>query len=227
MEDPQKLSSIKQLIQSAEASLNSAKQMLDELTGDAPVSEDSQPSLHEAARRMGSMTDDGSNRIINGIFEGQHMIGPDGKQYSVPANYASKSKLVEGDMLKLTIMNDGSFVYKQVGPIPRTRVIGALIYDSVNEQWQVHVNGNAYKVLLASVTYFKGEEGDEVVLLIPKEKSATWGAVENIIKKGQPRIEISADVEMPTPDEMYHPVIETSSAGEQASHQEADNLDDI
>lgn len=227
MEDSQKLSSIKQLIQSAEASLNSAKQMIDELTGDAPVSADTQPSLHDAARRMGSMTDDGSNRIINGVFEGQHMIGPDGKQYSVPANYASKSKLVEGDMLKLTIMNDGSFVYKQVGPIPRTRVIGALLYDAVNEQWQVHVNGTAYKVLLASVTYFKGDEGDEVVLLIPKEKPATWGAVENIIKKGQPRVEISAEVEMPTPDEAYHPVIETAVSDEPAAHPEADKLDDI
>jgi hypothetical protein len=227
MEDPQKLLSIKQLIQSAEASLNSAKQIIDELTGDAPAVAEMQTSLHEAARRMGSMTDDGSNRIINGVFEGQHMIGPDGKQYSVPANYASKSKLVEGDMLKLTIMSDGSFVYKQVGPIPRTRVIGALIYDAVNEQWQVHLNGSAYKVLLASITYFKGEEGDEVVLLIPKEKPATWGAVENIIKKGQPRVEISADVEMPTPDEAYHPVIETPMVDEQMPHQEVDKLDDI
>ena len=33
----------------------------------------------------------------------QIMIGPDGKNYPVPANYASKSKLIEGDILKLTI----------------------------------------------------------------------------------------------------------------------------
>lgn len=234
MEDQQKLSSIKQLIQSAEASLHSAKQMLDELTGDAPVVAESSTSLHESARALGSMTDDGSNRIINGLFEGQHMIGPDGKQYSVPANYASKSKLVEGDMLKLTIMNDGSFVYKQVGPIERTRVIGQLMYDLTNEQWQVQVNDHAYKVLLASVTYFKGEEGDEVVLLIPKDKTAAWGAVENIIKKGQPRVEVSAEVETPQPDELYHPPLESATdAPEQAQQQkephdqETDQLDDI
>jgi len=227
MEDQQKLSSIKQLIQSAEASLHSAKQMIDELTGDAPIVAESSTSLHESARELGSMVNDGSNRIINGLFEGQHMIGLDGKQYSVPANYASKSKLVEGDMLKLTIMNDGSFVYKQVGPIERTRVIGLLMYDVTNEQWQVQVNDHAYKVLLASVTYFKGEEGDEVVLLIPKEKSAAWGAVENIIKKGQPRVEVSAEVETPKPEESYHPPIETVANPEEKKEQETDQLDDI
>jgi len=226
MEDKKKLFSIKQLIQSAEASLHSAKQMIDELTGDAPEVSDQGPSLHTSVKQLGSMVDNGSNRIINGVFEGQHMIGPEGKQYSVPANYASKSKLVEGDMLKLTIMNDGSFVYKQIGPIERTRVIGTLVYDETNEQWQVQINGHAYKILLASVTYFKGEEGDEVVLLIPKEREATWGAVENIIKKGEPHVEVSAEVETPKPDETYHSPVE-SQAPESAEPSEADQLDEI
>ncbi|MBU1146566.1 hypothetical protein KKD80_03410, partial [Patescibacteria group bacterium] len=39
-------------------------------------------------------------RIMEGVFNGQNMIGADGKEYLVPANYASKSKLVEGDILK-------------------------------------------------------------------------------------------------------------------------------
>ena len=44
-----------------------------------------------------------AGRVIEGVFDGENMIGPDGKQYSVPANYASKSKLVEGDILKMKI----------------------------------------------------------------------------------------------------------------------------
>ena len=47
---------------------------------------------------------------MEGVFDGQNMMGPDGKKYPVPANYASKSKLVEGDVLKLTISDDGSFI---------------------------------------------------------------------------------------------------------------------
>jgi hypothetical protein len=67
-----------------------------------------------------------SGKIIEGVFDGQVMIGPDGKSYPVPANYASKSKLVEGDILKLTIADDGGFIYKQIGPIPRRQIIGTL-----------------------------------------------------------------------------------------------------
>jgi len=62
-------------------------------------------------------------KIIEGVFDGQNMVGSDGRQYIVPPNYASKSKLVEGDILKLTIQPNGSFIYKQIGPIERQRTV--------------------------------------------------------------------------------------------------------
>src|SRR3989338_2876015 len=62
-----------------------------------------------------------NGKVIEGIFNGQEMIGPDGSTYAVPANYASKSKLVEGDALKLTIAANGSLVFKQIGPVTRDR----------------------------------------------------------------------------------------------------------
>ena len=69
---------------------------------------------------------DSIGKIIEGQFDGQNMIGPDGKVYPVPANYASKSKLVEGDTLKLTIAQDGSFIYKQIGPVERKKIIAKI-----------------------------------------------------------------------------------------------------
>lgn len=128
--------------------------------------------------------DEDGMRVIEGAFDGQNMVGPDGKQYSVPANYASKSKLVEGDVLKLTITRDGSFIYKQIGPIQRQRLIGELVRDENTGEFKVMVDGRGYKVLLASITYFKGEIGDEVVILVPPDGEARWAAVENIIKHG-------------------------------------------
>lgn len=122
-------------------------------------------------------------KIIEGAFDGQNMLGPDGKQYSVPANYASKSKLVEGDVLKLTITRDGSFIYKQIGPIDRQRLIGQLSRDELTGEYRVLADGKSYKVLLASITYFKGEPGDEVVVLVPTVGETRWAAVENIIKQ--------------------------------------------
>lgn len=136
-------------------------------------------------------SDEEGVRVVEGAFDGQNMVGPDGKQYSVPANYASKSKLVEGDVLKLTISRDGSFIYKQIGPIQRQRLIGQLVRDETTGEFKVMVDGRGYKVLLASITYFKGEVGDEVVILVPQDGETRWAAVENIIKHGASDVDTS------------------------------------
>lgn len=122
-------------------------------------------------------------RVIEGVFNGEKMIGPDGKEYSVPPNYASKSKIVEGDMMKLTITNRGSFIFKQIGPVERDRIVGELTLDPDTQQWAALADGKTYKILTASVTFYKGKSGDEVVLLVPKDGQSEWGAVENIINK--------------------------------------------
>ena len=44
--------------------------------------------------------------------------------------------------------------------------------------------GRPYKVLLASITYFKAQPGDEVVIMIPREVDSSWAAIENVIQKG-------------------------------------------
>ncbi len=121
--------------------------------------------------------------VVEGIFDGVQMSGNDGKTYSVPPNYASKSKLCEGDILKLTILNDGSFLYKQIGPVERKRMRGTLLQDDDTGEYTVLSGGNSYKALSASITYFKGEVGDEVVILVPADKQSHWAAVENIIKQ--------------------------------------------
>lgn len=141
------------------------------------------PASELKARESGKEFTEGEVRIIEGVFDGQGMIGPDGKQYTVPANYASKSKLVEGDMLKLTIQPDGSFVFKQIGPVERERLVGVLAFDDQTNQFYGVVNGQSFLLLTASVTYFKGEVGDEVVLLVPKGAKSKWAAVENIVKQ--------------------------------------------
>jgi len=132
---------------------------------DMPVNEISRPS-----------------KIVEGIFNGQEMIGPDGQMYPILANYASKSKLVEGDALKLTISSQGTFVFKQIGPVPRDRLKGILYYDETIHGYRVLAAGTYYRILLASVTYYKGAPGDEVVILIPRGRKCSWAAVENILK---------------------------------------------
>ena len=121
-------------------------------------------------------------RVVEGIFNGVTMMGRDGKTYAVPQNYASKSKLVEGDLLKLTITASGSFVYKQIGPVERERLRGKLAKDSETGTFVAVVDGTVYQLLLASVTYYHGDVGDDAVILAPKGGKSAWAAVENVIK---------------------------------------------
>lgn len=121
--------------------------------------------------------------IIEGVFNGQVMIGADSKEYSVPPNYASKSKLVEGDIMKLTITSNGSFIFKQITPIERKRLTGEVVGNNENNQWSVLAEGKTYKVLTASITFFHGKTGDQAIILVPTEGNSEWAAVENIINK--------------------------------------------
>lgn len=178
MTDKNKLSELHQMIETAQASLTAARHILSDLG----VGEEHTAKIYDKAKKTGTASVEGDDKIIEGVFDGQHMVGPDGKRYSVPANYASKSKLVEGDRLKLTITADGSFIYKQIGPIDRNRLVGSLVSDETTGEYRVLAGNKTYKVLLASVTYFKGEPGDEIVILVPKDGDAAWAAVENVIK---------------------------------------------
>ena len=123
-----------------------------------------------------SNKEDNLGKVIEGVFDGQNMVGSDGKTYPVPANYASKSKLVQGDILKLTIADDGAFLYKQIGPIPRKQLVGVL--EQKDGHYFVKVADVEYRVLLASVTYFKAKPGDQVSVNVPEEDGAEWAALE-------------------------------------------------
>lgn len=155
---------LRSLISEAETSLAAAKELILSLLGDD-------------VEATTAVVEENIGKIIEGVFDGQNMVGSDGKTYPVPANYASKSKLVQGDILKLTIADDGSFLYKQIGPIPRKQLVGAL--ELQDGHYYVKVGERKYRVLLASVTYFKAKPGDQVSVNVPQDdKDTEWAALE-------------------------------------------------
>jgi hypothetical protein len=154
---------LRTLIRDAETNLAAANELLISLVGDD--------------EKVTVKREEALGKVIEGVFDGQNMVGSDSKTYPVPANYASKSKLVQGDILKLTIADDGAFLYKQIGPIPRKQVVGALKLE--NGHYFVSVGDKDYRVLLASVTYFKAKPGDQVSVNIPEDDDNTeWAALE-------------------------------------------------
>jgi hypothetical protein len=175
-----KFDELKDIIAKIELELNKAKLIFDELGVNTEASVN---DFSSKAQSVGSEKIEGNNKVVEGVFDGQQMVGPDGKRYSIPANYCSKSKLVEGDILKLIVKPDGGFIYKQIGPIERKRLKGVLSKDPVTGEFKVHANGKEYKVLKAAVTYFHGDADDEIVILVPEDGESVWAAVENLISK--------------------------------------------
>lgn len=125
--------------------------------------------------------------VIEGVFNGQHMVGSDGQIYPVPANYASKSRLVEGDLLKLIIQPSGNFLFKQIGPIARRRRVGKMAFDTASQSHVVLCEDEIYTILEACITYHGVQPGDEVVIVVPEQAPSHWAAVENVIKKLTPQ----------------------------------------
>ena len=158
---------LRSLIQEAETNLAAARELLVSVLGDG----------ESITAPRDTVVSDLDGKVIEGVFDGEIMIDQEGKNHPVPANYASKSKLVEGDVMKLTVTKEGRLLYKQIGPVARKSVIGTLTHH--DDKYFVEVAGKEYRILYASVTYFRLKEGAQVAVVIPADnKDAAWAAVE-------------------------------------------------
>jgi hypothetical protein len=161
------------LIESIEQDLRTLRQLVFGENAPAP-----RPQQHFAAEESAE------DQAIEGIFDGEKMVDYAGKAYQVSANYASKSKLVEGDPLKLYVTHDGKYFYKQLGPVPR-RNVAAVVRAEGNHYVLEAEDGTSYGVLTASVTYYMSmynlREGDRVMVLLPSEGPAHWGVIDNVL----------------------------------------------
>ena len=126
---------------------------------------------------------------ITGTFDGENMIAEDGKKYSVNPNYASKSVLVYGDTLK-RIEVDGQERFKQIARVKRQKVEGILAKKA--GRWTAVTADGSYKISPVAVEFHKGEEGNEVVVVIPvEERNAPYAALESV-KKDEPEKKVTA-----------------------------------
>jgi hypothetical protein len=94
-------------------------------------------------------------QIVEGAFDGTFMSGSDGKMYPVPMNYASKTKLIPGDMLKLRIMEDGKLIYKVIGPAPRKFLKAKITKTEEGKFIALTEDNKTYALNQAAVSFFK------------------------------------------------------------------------
>ena len=173
--DEQKIKALRDLIHSAQNSIHSAKKILNSL-----LNEDEIPDEEFDTFWLTSYTS-GDDRVIEGVFTGESMLGSDGNIYPVPQNYASKSLLVQGSRLKALIHPTGKIVYKIIGEIPYESKVGIITKNG--DKYQITTDTRTYNVLLAAITFHHCNVWDTVSIRIPEWKDATYAVIETIIPK--------------------------------------------
>jgi len=85
--------------------------------------------------------------------------------YPLSSNYASKSMLVAGDGLRLTIDTQGNMSYKLIKPVPRTHIQWVLFKED-RYYFAMGSDQRYYKLNPAAVSYFKWKVWDNLSLII-------------------------------------------------------------
>ena len=172
-----KIKKLLELVSSASAQLVLAKEVINEL-GWADIAKKKSWNLVKAAAAISNEVWgwDDDQKTIEWVFDWEKMIDSDWFSHPIPANYISKSKLVEGDWLKLSVSDDWRFLYKQIKPAPRKHLSWILSLE--DGQYTIIANWKTYKVILAAVTYFKAWVWDRLAIIVPDNESAEWAAID-------------------------------------------------
>lgn len=179
---PKKISSILSLIEIAENNLKNARDILSQLAKDSGISESRLRT--SSVNKVVNNDESGALEVVEGYFDGESMIGDNGKTYPVPPNYASKTQLIIGDRMKWILTSERES-FKLIKPAERERVIGT--FGIEGNVFYVAVEGieHPIRILKASATFamknFGMQIGDRVAVIIPRDNTPTWGALSSVV----------------------------------------------
>lgn len=175
-----KIQNILSLLEIAENNLQNAKNLINQMVEDKGIN-----LANETTFKNISNDETQALEVVEGYFDGENMLGDNGQYYTVPQNYASKTQLVIGDRMKWMLTSDRE-VFKSILPIPRERLIGTFSMEGDNYVVISDRFVKPIKILKASATFAMKnlglDYGDEVVVIIPKGITPTWGAFSSVVK---------------------------------------------
>ena len=118
-----------------------------------------------------------------GVFDGQYLIAQDGRKTEVPINYAAKSKLVYGDILKV-FTDSGKQIFKQIDRVERKKIEGVLAKKE--GKWYLLSDAGSYRISDIAAEYGKAELNDKASALIPAENTKVpFACLDRIYKNDQ------------------------------------------
>lgn len=106
--------------------------------------------------------------------DGVYAIKKGGKVFTVSGNYASKSKLIQGDILRVMGKDETSAheVFKVIKLGKRVFTEGTVHGEMVNgkEVITIHFGEHVYHPNPASIRFYQLEDGDTVSIMVPADK---------------------------------------------------------
>ncbi|MFZ2664508.1 MAG: hypothetical protein WAX66_04055 [Patescibacteria group bacterium] len=116
-----------------------------------------------------------------GTFDGQYLVASDGRKTEVPGNYAAKSRLVCGDVLKV-FADNGRQVFKQIDKVERKKIEGIL--TKKEGKWFILSDAGSYRILDVAAEFNQAELNDKVSAFIPANNSnSSFAALDRVFKE--------------------------------------------
>jgi hypothetical protein len=116
---------------------------------------------------------------VMGVFDGTIFVGDDGRLLVVPGNYVSKSKLLEGSIVRAKLVN-GKAEFKIVQPAERRYVIvEATRGPSMRYVYKEAGSMRTWKTFRECEVYFQVKEGKRYSMEVPVTSTKGVGVITN------------------------------------------------
>lgn len=170
---------LEELLSKIETDIKRARLMIQNMEGGDSITI-KEVSVEDVAAKL-KTHDDADVKTVEWVYDGYFMVGSDKKKYPVPMNYASKTKLIPWDVLKLRVMDDGKLIYKLIWQANRKYVKATLSKSDDNKFTALTDDGEIYFLNQAAVTYFKGKTGDEMSIIVNSDGVGNFAAIEALM----------------------------------------------
>lgn len=159
------LNKLKKLVDAAERALDSAKDVMEAIM---------------------ERKDYKSMPGVEGKYDGKYIIASDGSKHEVPSNYAAKSRLVYGDILKI-IEEDGKKVFKQIEKVARKNLEG--VVTKKEGKWHVLTEAGSHLLLDRAIEFNQVKLKDLIDVVLPESNlSAPFAAFNKVVKSEAPAV---------------------------------------
>ncbi len=122
-------------------------------------------------------------QTLEWLFDWVSFIDSNWAKYPVPMNYASKSKLVPWDKLKLRIMKNWDFVFKLIEKAPRQKITAILSKDKEGKRIAIYKNKYVFLLNHASVSYYKWKPWDKILIIVNKSKPWKYAVLDAVLSQ--------------------------------------------